>query len=204
MNNQNYHFDNFNNYQELMADNNTSRNLIASYQDVFGDPKLWDESYTENEIQKKLQNELSGKANLRLCRNTTQDNTIMGFCWAQQLGLSGIKSAIESIQFYKDVGSPEIDETLKKTLGDEPALYLHDLGISAPFRGKVSLQQLICPVLNSLAERSNTNRLFFWSIKESRIFKLAQFAGFKLVDTVGEIQFFIGDINSKRVQALCQ
>jgi len=42
--------------------------------------------------------------------------------------------------------------------------------------------------------RSQIKRLFFWSIEESRIFRLAKYAGFELATTIDGMQFFIGDI----------
>ena len=191
-------FQDFHDYDSLIADPETSKNLVTSYQDIFGDPQLWGETYSQQDIENKLRDELSGNAGLRLCTTTepkSNKNKLLGFCWAQQLELNGVKKAIESIQYYKAIGSPKIQETLKQILNDKPVLYMHDLGITKSYRGRVSLQKLICPALNSLAQRSQTNRLLFWSIKESRIFRLAEFAGFKLVATVEGMQFFIGDID---------
>lgn len=191
-------FQDFHSYNSLFADNKTGNDLVQTYQDIFGDPKLWGESYSQQEVEDKLRDELSGKAGLRLCTTATSDdasNKLLGFCWAQQLNLKGVKKAIESIQYYKSLGSPKIQETLKRILDDKPVLYMHDLGITKSHRGQVSLQKLICPALSSLAQRSETNRLLFWSIKESRIFRLAEFAGFKLAATVDGMQFFIGDID---------
>ena len=203
----------FHSYDSLLADGNMSGQLIKSYQDIFGDPELWGETYSQAEVEDKLKDELSGNAVLRLCldnnptNNSFQNNNeaenqtangILGFCWAQQLGLAGVRSAIESIQFYQALGSPKILETLKRILDDKPVLYVHDLGISKQYRGQVPLQKLICPVLNSLSERAETSRLFFWSIKESRIYKLAQYAGFKQVANIAGMQFFIGDVKPCR------
>ncbi len=204
MQNKNINYLDFHNYDALTADKSISDKLVESYQNIFGDPKLWGESYSDQDINDKLQDELSGKASLRLCINGEGNREVLGFCWAQLLNLDGVKSAIESIQFYKTLGSPKIRETLKSILKDESVLYLHDLGIAKQCRGKVSLQNLICPVLNSLAKKSNTQRLFFWSIKDSRIFNLAKYTGFKLAATVDGMQFFIGDINTTRVRAVCK
>ncbi|MEB8432953.1 hypothetical protein OO007_12010 [Cocleimonas sp. KMM 6892] len=202
-------FKDFHNFDALMAEGNMSEQLIKTYQNIFGDPDLWGESYSQSEVEEKLKDELSGNAGLRLCINDNDIdkgvenvadsanqtvNDLLGFCWAQQLGLQGVKSAIESIQFYQDLGCPKILEPLKRILDDKPVLYVHDLGISKDYRGQVPLHKLICPVLNSLAERSQTSRLFFWSIKESRIYKLAQYAGFKQVANIAGMQFFIGDV----------
>ena len=201
MNTKNMMFKDFNSYESLIAEGNMSDQLIKTYQNIFGDPDLWGESYSQGEVEEKLKDELSGKAGLRLCldeNENTEANGLLGFCWAQQLGLQGVKSAIESIQFYQDLGSPKILETLKRILDDKPVLYVHDLGIPKDHRGQVPLHKLICPVLNSLAERSQTSRLFFWSIKESRIYKLAQYAGFKQVANIAGMQFFIGDVKPCR------
>ena len=206
-------FKDFHNFDALMAEGNMSEQLIQTYQNIFGDPDLWGESYSQKEVEEKLKDELAGNAGLRLCvndhgnendiyndihKNNQTTNDLLGFCWAQQLGLQGVKSAIESIQFYQDLGCPKILEPLKRILDDKPVLYVHDLGIPKDFRGQVPLHKLICPVLNSLAERSQTSRLFFWSIKESRIYKLAQYAGFKQVANIAGMQFFIGDVKPCR------
>ena len=190
-------FKDFHSYDALMTEGNLSEQLIRTYQNIFGDPDLWGESYSQGEVADKLKDELAGNAGLRLCldeNENTESNDLLGFCWAQQLGLHGVKSAIESIQFYQDLGFSKILETLKRILDDKPVLYVHDLGIPKDYRGQVPLHKLICPVLNSLAERSKTSRLFFWSIKESRIYKLAQYAGFKQVADIAGMQFFIGDV----------
>lgn len=194
----------FYSYKSLIADKNMSNKLVKTYQHIFGDPLLWGENYSQHEVQNKLRDELSGNASLRLCINSSNNSELLGFCWAQQLHLHGVENAIQSIQYYKALGRPDIRDTLKQILNDEPVIYLHDLGIAAPYRGLVPLQQLICPVLNSLSIRSQTQRLFFWSIKDSRIFRLAEYAGFKLAATVNGMQFFIGNINSKRIRTVCK
>ena len=194
-------FKDFHNYDSLIAEGNISEQLIKTYQNIFGDPDLWGESYSQGEVEDKLKDELAGNAGLRLCLDENENigsNDLLGFCWAQQLGLQGVKSSIESIQFYQDLGCPKILEPLKRILDDKPVLYVHDLGIPKDYRGQVPLHKLICPVLNSLAERSQTSRMFFWSIKESRIYKLAQYAGFKQVANIAGMQFFIGDVKPCR------
>jgi len=197
----------FHSYDSLIANKNISDQLVNTYQAIFSDPLLWEENYSQQEVLTKLRHELSGNSGLRLYANPNKykksQSEVVGFCWAQQLDVYGVQHAIESIQYYQTIGSPKIDETLKQILNDQPVLYIHDLGITQAFRGQIPLHQLICPVINSLAQRSQTQRLFFWSIKESRIYKLAEYAGFKLVATVDGMQFFIGNIDNKRVRSAC-
>lgn len=201
MKTKNMTFKDFHSYDSLLAEGDMNEQLIKTYQNIFGDPDLWGETYSQGEVEEKLKDELSGNSGLRLCIDSSNNehenpstNSLLGFCWAQQLGLQGVMSAIESIQFYKELGSPQILDTLKRVLDDKPVLYVHDLGIPKNHRGQVPLQKLICPVLNSLAKRSETSRLLFWSIKESRIYKLAQYAGFKQVADIAGMQFFIGNV----------
>lgn len=56
------------------------------------------------------------------------------------------------------------------------------------------MQQLISPLLESLAHSTQTNRVFFWSIGGIRVYRLAERAGFKLAAEVSGLQFFIGDL----------
>lgn len=201
MNTNNLIFKDFHSYESLNKDVDMSLQLVKSYQSIFGDPELWGENYSQEAVEDKLKDELSGKAGLRLCLNNQSaliekpmEPEILGFCWAQQLALKGVIEAIESIQFYKELGSPKILEPLKRILDEKSVLYVHDLGIPKDYRGQIPLHTLIYPVIHSLAERSQNNRLFFWSIKESRIYKLAQYVGFTQIADIAGMQFFIGNV----------
>lgn len=81
---------------------------------------------------------------------------------------------------------------LEQLIGDEPVIYLHDLGIVNRYRGQIPLSKIICPVLAELKQRSKVPRIFFWSIEDTRIYRLAMRASCQLVANVGRMQFFIG------------
>ena len=134
--NNKYNFLDFDSYESLANDKSISQKLVKTYQNIFGDP-LWGESYSQYEVEDKLREELSGNANLRLCMNDAKE--LLGFCWAQQLYQNGVQAAIQSIQYYKALGSPDIGSTLARILNDEPVIYLHDLGVTASYRGQVPL-----------------------------------------------------------------
>ncbi len=201
MNNLQQRYIDFNSFEAIYSKPLTMNQLVQTYQNIFSDPALWDEQYTEQEVLDNLQDELSGAASIRLC---VQNNEVLGFCWAQRLNYSNIAHTIKNIKYYQALGNPDIHKILYDIIGDEPIIYLHDLGIASHYRGQLALNQLICPVLMSLSERTNINKVFFWSIENTRVFKLAERAGFKLVATKSGMQFFIGELKTSKVQDICE
>jgi len=191
MNNDQHNYIDFNSFDSLSSNKFVMNNLIQTYQNIFSDPNLWDEHYTKQEVMENLEEDLFGDSTIRLCVNNDE---VLGFCWAQHLSYYEVEKTINSIKFYQELGNPDIHHTLHSIIGDEPVIYLHDLGIANNYRGQLALTQLICPVLTSLAERTNTSRVFFWSIENTRVFKLAERAGFELAATENGMQFFIGNI----------
>ena len=189
----------FHSYNCLSKNPKLTEMLVHAYQDVFGDPKLWNEHYSSEQVLASLQSGLTGKAGIRLC---LAEQKLMAFCWAQQLHINAIEEAVLSIDYVRQHGGADPGDMLRKVIGDKAVIYLHDLGISQQHRGKVSLSELICPLLSELAGRCQNNRLFFWSIADSRVFRLAERAGFDMVADINGLQFFYGDLNNRKLQNL--
>ena len=137
-----------------------------------------------------------GNAHLRIA---LLEDELIGFCWAQQLNKSEISQAISKVKYVQSLNVNNIEEVLNCFIDDGTIIYLHDLGIVESFRGKISLYQLIYPVIQSLSIKSKTQRLFFWSIENTRINNLAKFSGFNLLTTIKGMQFFMGDINNSQI-----
>ncbi len=184
----------FYSFQSLLANKERMTRLVSEYQNIFGDPELWNESYTKQEVLHSLRDQLAGKAGIRLCVENDVPSKLIGFCWAQLLSAHEIEKSIQAVQYYQTLGDPDIRRVLRSIVGTEAVIYLHDLGVSAEHRGQVSLQQLIYPLLASLAQRTQTRRVFFWSIGGTRIYRLAERAGFQLAAEVFGMQFFIGNL----------
>jgi len=183
----------FHDFKSIAANEHVLDNLVHTYRSIFSDPELWDEQYTVHEVINNLEDDLSGDAAIRLCMNNDE---VLGFCWAQRLSYEHVEQTINSIRYYQELGRPDIRNILRKIIGDEPVIYLHELGVSIECRGQVALHNLICPVLISLSERTKTDRVFFWSIENTRVFKLAERAGFRLAATDNKMQFFIGELKT--------
>jgi len=188
----------FSNYGQLNANPIVANQLISLYQTIFGEPDVWEESYSHEDVDQKLKNELEGDASLRIIFDEENENQLVGFCWGQLLNAEQILVSIQSIKFYQTIGEPDLYETLQEILGNESVLYIHDLGVNQEYRGKVNLRKLIYPVLKDIASRTGTNKIFFWSVEGTCISRLAHRAGINLVTTLNGIQFFLGETPSKR------
>jgi len=176
--------------------NNTQQlnELINLYREVFAEPVGWNEEYSYEEVMTNLSNELDVNAQLRLCLDREKQDEVVGFCWAQLLSLTDICETVKSVQHYQAIGCPDIFTPLKQLLGDQPMVYLHDLGIKRELRGKLSLNKLIYPVLEDVVMQTGVNKVFFWTIAETNVSKLAKRAGFELVLLHSGMQCYTGEI----------
>ena len=186
----------FSSYGQLNADPVVINQLITSYQNIFGEPDVWAENHSHEEVDQKLKKELEGDASLRIILDEEKDQ-LAGFCWGQLLNTDQIMASIQSIKFYQSLGEPDLQQTLQDIISDESVLYIHDLGVNQEYRGKVNLRQLIYPVLNNLATRTGTSKIFFWSIEGTCISRLDERAGIDIVMTHNDIQLFLGEIPRK-------
>lgn len=190
-----YRFLDFYGLDALMQDNALAELLIRKYQQIFNDSSLWGEQYTFNEVMHNLRKQLSGDAAIRLCLNEEQNHHPVAFCWAQVLTHEEIVSNIEHVQYYQSLGAPRVAEVIRRNIGHGKAVYLHDLGVSSECRGEVSLRQLILPTITQLAHRTGVNQILYWSIKDTRIHRLAERAGHELIAEVDGMQFFSGSLH---------
>ena len=195
MRNNNYRFVDFKSMDELMQDGALTENLVQKYQQIFNDPSLWGEQYTFCDVLNNLHQQLSGDAALRLCVSRERHHQPVAFCWAQVLTHEEIINNIEHVQYYQSLGAPQVAEIIRSSIGDGKAIYLHDLGVSSECRGEVSLSQLILPTMMQLANRSGVDHVLYWSIHDTRIYRLAERAGHELIAEVEGMQFFSGSLH---------
>ena len=195
---QRFRFVDFHSYPDLTADPVLMDQLVDAYQRIFGDPDGWAEEYSPEDVRQKLQTELAGQARLRVCLD--EEARIAGFCWAQVLDIGGIVDAIETIKYYRSIGSPDVAVPLRERFGARRVIYLHDLGIDPGSRGRIPLTQLIYPVLDSLAERSGIGTVLFWSVADTNVSRLAKRALFHRILALEEMRFYSGDIGASRTR----
>lgn len=200
MMNNNYRFVDFESMDELMRDRVLTQNLVLKYQQIFNDPTIWGEQYTFCDVMNNLHKQLSGNAALRLCISREKYHQPVAFCWAQVLTQEEIVSNVENVQYYQSLGAPQVSEVIKSSMGDDKAIYLHDLGVSSECRGEVSLRQLILPTITQLASRAAVNQVIYWSIHDTRIHRLAERAGHELIAEVEGMQFFSGNLHKLVVE----
>jgi ribosomal protein S18 acetylase RimI-like enzyme len=192
MRDKNFHYADFDCFAALADNQALATQLILSYQSIFGNPDGWAEHYTSEEVLYKLTNELSGKAELRICVDDA--GLIAGFCWAQVLGVEEIADAIGTIKYYQSSGSPDVVNHLRQHFGERRVIYLHDLGIDSRYRGRIPLTQLIYPVLDTLAKRTGVDTVLFWSVSDTNISKLAKRALFDRILALDEMRFYSGTL----------
>ena len=191
---QNLHYLDFSSYAELSRQKISLLQLINSYRAIFSEPGVWSESYSEEDVSQKLQLDLDGIADLRLCVDGGYKNEMLGFCWAQCLDATGIENSINTIKYYHMIGAPAVKQHLSNLIGQGEVIYVHDLGVNPSHRGKVPLHRLIYPMLHDLASRSQVNTVMFWSIPDSHISRLARRAGFEMVLEIAGMEFYLGEI----------
>ena len=194
----NIHFMNFISFNDLEQHPKILENLITNYRDIFGEPDIWNERYSKSEIIDKLKNELSGTASMSLCININT-NEVIGFCWAQLLSGNEIIKSIQSIHFYKKHETRKYNNNLRDIITNKTAIYIHDLGINKSYRGTIPLEQLICPIIESLSQQTKIRKLVFWSVTDTCIERLAKKIGINVSLTLGEMQLFEGEFPSKEV-----
>jgi len=194
----NIQFIDFSSFDELIQHPKILVNLLTNYCNIFGEPDVWNEQYSIEDVLEKLEHELSGCAIMRLCIDNIT-NEVIGFCWAQLLNGNQIITAIQSIHFYQKYRTEKIDESLRTLIGDESSIYVHDLGINKSYRGKIPLEQLICPVVEKLATLAQTRNLVFWSVTDTCIAWLAKKVGINIALTLGKMQFFEGEFPTRDV-----
>ena len=191
-----YDFMDFINFHEFTLDPVMSGNLISLYQSIFAEHDGWNEHYSYNDVYQNLAHELDGNAHLRVCHDAVNEEEVVAFCWAQLQTLSNVCQAIKTVQHYEMIGSPDICTPLKNILGDEPVIYLHDLGVKRELRGKLSLSQLIYPTLQGLARQTGIHKVLFWTIANTNVSKLARRGGFEIVKLHSGMQFYAGTVEA--------
>jgi sterol desaturase/sphingolipid hydroxylase (fatty acid hydroxylase superfamily) len=196
-----HYYLNFSSYAELLEHQVLVESFVECYKKVFQDTEVWNESYTTQEVHERLKEELQGEALLRLCLNF--EDEVIAFAWVQVLDKKKIYKAIHAIAYYQEIGSPNISKILDEYVAKEEILYLHDLGVKKECRGEVSLRKLLCPLISELAKSSGHDKLFFWTIEKTKISILAKYIGFKKVAKLGDIQFFMGNLNSNKMKMIC-
>jgi len=199
--NTNLKFVDYSSFEELSGDQEILEGLINGYRNIFSEPDVWNEQYSHKEIHDKLRYELNGYAALRICINN-DSQSVVGFCWAQLLKANEISKSMQSVHYYKAYDSSETEQALHNIIGEDSFIYVHDLGVSESYRGTVQLEKLICPVIENVSQRANTQNIFFWSVKETSVAWLAGKMDIKVALTVGKIQIFKGQYHSSKLELL--
>ncbi len=167
--------------------------LIECYQNVFSEPDIWDEFYSVGEIINKLKHELSGDCSMRVCIDT-DNNCVVGFCWAQSLSRNQSFRCIEQVKYVEGNKLNEVAQQLETIMGQESAVYLQDLGIDRNYRQSIPLESLILPPIKSTALQSDDNKLLFWSVAQTCIAHLSEKVGIKPFFHQDNMLFFCGDL----------
>lgn len=173
-------------YQQLRKNLDWHDGLIECYREVFRES--WGETYSYQEVVRRLQTELSGHACLRFAVDLTT-NKVLAFCWAQHLSTDAIKHAVGTIHYIHTVENFSIDDAVQETNG---AIYIHDIGILKSVRNTVPLTLLILPVLETVSLYARSRQLLFWSIKETCIGHIANKINIQPYYQKGDVQFFSG------------
>jgi len=189
----NISFRDFHSFKHLQKHRDIMYSLIECYQNVFSEPEIWDEFYSVGEIITKLKHELAGDCSMRVCIDTDQ-NRVVGFCWAQSLSKKQIFQCMEEVKYVDGVALGEVEQYLEHILGSDAAVYLQDLGIDKHYRQSIPLDTLILPPIKSTALQSNNNKLLFWSVAETCIAHLSEKAGIKPFFQQDNMLFFCGDL----------
>ena len=195
-----FSFRDFNSDEELSIHSDIKMNLILLYQQIFRDSGAWGEDYEVTEIEKSIKAGLSGDACLRVCFDANDGLQPIGFCWAQKLSIDSVLKSVESIQFYKKIGSPNVHEPLKTLIGSSEIVYIHDLGISPDYRGEVPLERLVIPPVMRVVTESSAKRVLFWSNPQTCIHHLANKAQIPMIYEQSGMQFFLLDVMKEHIQ----
>ncbi len=194
----NHNFIDFQDFESLYKKRPLIDSLINCYIEIFNESDVWSEDYTYEDVIIILQKQLTGAASIRLCVDS-RTSEVIGFCWAQLITASEVHDTINAVQYVQSHSSINIKHQLGKLVGKESVIYLQDLGVSKAYRGKIHLGQLIASVLEDVAVQANTRKIFFWSIKETCVKKLAQRVNINPAFTADNMQFFAGHLpNLKR------
>ena len=182
-------------FSELEYDRITMHKLITLYRNIFSEPDGWAENYSYDEVYYNLKQELASNAHLRICIDSNDENEVIAFCWVQLLSLQNICNTINTVQHYNSIGTPDIFTPLSNLIGNEPMIYLHDLGVQKNLRGKLSLSKIIYPTLANISRKTGINKVFFWTIANTHVSSLAKRAGFDLLLIHSGMQFYSGSID---------
>jgi hypothetical protein len=184
----------FNSYQELLREPLLAKRLVRAYQETFGGSEVWAESYADPEVWRKLKDELSGRASLRVCIDP-ETREVVAFFWAQLCKAPDIVRAIGTIKYSESLATPALVEELRGAIGDREVIYVHDLGIHEDYRGRIWLTHLMCPALWEIAARTGNGRVLFWSVPGTRVDTFARRAGFDPVLVTHGMHFHLGEFS---------
>jgi hypothetical protein len=121
---------------------------------------------------------------------------VVGFCWAQLIAPDEVYDTVRNVQYVERISQNDIKNDLRALFGNAPVIYLQDLGIKRSYRGKVHVGALVSPALEDVSRQSGTRKIFFWSVAETCVNKLAGKANIPVVLTHDNMQFFVGDLPS--------
>ncbi len=130
-------FQDYFSYAELAHDDGVFQKLTRCYRTLFKEDTLWNEDYSQEEIQQKLQAELQGDCALRLC---LYRDDVVGFCWVQNLDAHAIHQHIRRVKYFQNsqVNHADLQQSLKHHI-KHTATYIHDLGIAKAQQKTIAL-----------------------------------------------------------------
>ena len=191
------HYRDFNSYEELMREPSLARKLVYAYQATFSGSEVWGETYSDEDVHRKLKAELSGHASLRMCVDL-HTVEVAAFFWAQLCTPEEILRAIGTIKFSASMATPALLADLRNAIGEREVIYVHDLGILEPYRGRIWMTHLTGPVLHEVAEESGNGRVLFWSVPGTQVAALARRTGFREVLVTNGMHFHLGEFTTGR------
>ena len=192
------YYQEFRSYPELAHHQRVMDQLVSAYQTTFGDSDVWAEHYSTDDVHRKLQTELSGRANLRVCvdgNTNIAEARVAGFFWAQLRNAEEIVHAISTIKFSAALATSQLTQQLRDAIGDQEVIYIHDFGIMKGYRGRIWLTHLIGPPLWEIAQRSRVSKVLFWSVPGTQVDAFARRAGFKPVLVTHGLHFHLGEFS---------
>jgi hypothetical protein len=184
----------FHSYADLVRDPALASRVVRAYQATFSSSEVWGEVYSDADVWQKLRHELSGRASLRVCVDSSTQ-AVAAFFWAQACSADDILRAIATIKYSQSLATPALLSKLREAIGNREVIYVHDLGILEEYRGRIWLTHLIGPPLWQVGSTSGSGQVLFWSVPGTQVAAIARRAGFDEVLVTDGLHFHLGEFS---------
>ena len=170
--------------------------LIKSFQKVYYEFP-WNENWPAEKVKKKLKEELKDGELVIL----EQSEEVKGFAWGAIVNPSMVIDRVIA-SFPGDINKEETQKQMDLLMGRLPQkfFYWDEIGLLSNARGGLeSIRRLILPLLQ-FANRKRAKSILFRTTSGSKIIRLAQLMGFKIVfrrqlgGRIKEIYLFLSDL----------